>query len=164
MEQPEFVEHTLKASDPKLRQILTEHGDLVGIMELHRCLFKSIEHLGPDPAAFQDFIRETVGGHYATHKFRPSGIALYYNNDLQHEEDRSQFNTAATMLLASFASLPLQHVTPVFGTVLLTGFDHDSWQPRPLPHPQLMEAFDQLVANEQAMEVARGLLPEPGSV
>lgn len=158
----------LQVTDPKLRDVLAEHTDLVGVMEPSRCMFRSIEHLNPGPEAFQDFIRETVGGHYATHKFREvaGGISVYYHHGLQHEGDREQFNSGATMLLASWADLPLQAVTAVFGTVLITGFDFDVYQPRPMDHDQVMASFDQMVANERAAEVARGIIADsgPGSV
>jgi hypothetical protein len=145
----EFETFTLNLGDPKLRDLIAAHPNMVAVMELQRCLFRSIDHLDPGPEAFQDYIRETVGGPYSTHKFRTSGLSYYFNNDLQFTDDQAQFNQAATTLLADESKQPLAEGVLVYGTVLITGFDFDTWMPRPLPHGQLVAAFDRMVQNEQ---------------
>jgi len=145
----EFETFTLNLGDPKLRDLIVAQPNMVAVMELQRCLFQSVDHLGPGTEAFQAYIRETVGGPYSTRKFRDSGLSYYFNNDLQFIDDQAQFNPAATTLLADESKQSLAEAVRVYGTVLITGFDFDTWMPRPLPHGALVAAFDRMVQNKQ---------------
>lgn len=149
---PEFETFTLKLSDPKLRDLIASHPNMVAVMEPQRCLFRSIDHLDLGPEAFQDYIREVVGGPYSTHKFRRRGLAYYFNNDLQATGEEAQFNWVATTLLAEESKQPQAEAVQVYGTAMITGFDDDTWLPRPLPHDSLVAAFDRMVQNEQDRE------------
>lgn len=145
----EFETFTLKLSDPKLRDLIASHPNMVAVMEPQRCLFRSIDHLDPGPEAFQDYIREVVGGPYSTHKFHRNGLAYYFNSDLQVTGEQAQFNWAATTLLADDSKQPVTEAVQVYGTAMITGFDKDTWLPRPLPHDSLVAAFDRMVQTEQ---------------
>lgn len=141
-------------TDPRFREAVAATTDPVLVIHLGnkvdiRDAAKELE-LGDDHRAWLAFIDEAVGGSAETViKSYRGGYSFYLNSEDYHQAERDRFNPVATMLLASADGVQLQHATPMFGTVVVTGFHPKTLLPRPLDGAQMLANLDMLVANER---------------
>jgi len=106
--------------------------------------------LGDDHRDWFAFFDKVTGGDADTvFKFRASGHAYFCNTADYHRADPERFNAVAAMLIANETRTPFQHGTPVFGPVVLTGFNLRTYEPKALDGEKLLSAWDAMVENEK---------------
>lgn len=153
-ETPE-TEPTLQVAidDPLFRDALAGNPRPIMVIELERhvTLYNcDTIGLGDDHRDWYAFFDKVTGGDTDTvFKFRPSGHSYYLNTGDYHRADPDRFNPVAAMLIANETRTPLQHGTPVFGPVVLTGFNLRTYEPKPLDAEKLISAWDAMVEQEK---------------
>lgn len=149
------IEPTRKVAidDPVFRETLADNARPIMVigLERHVTLYDCDKiGLGKDHRDWYAFFDKITGGDADTvFKFRSSGHAYFCNTADYHRADPERFNAVAAMLIANETRTPLQHGTPVFGPVVLTGFNLRSYEPTPLDAEKLLSAWDAMVENEK---------------
>lgn len=137
-------------TDPRFGRRITEAGPIAlsiaatGVIASH-----AVDHFeGAD--AWWRFLIRTIGTSIteSSGACGQAGPPFRMWRSIGHSpaEDGDRLNVAATLLLADHAGVPLIEATPVFGTVVLTGFDEHAWLPAPLGRSQRAAAAEAIAA------------------
>lgn len=160
-EAPETARH-IAWTDPRFREGLAAIADPVFVIGPdHRVhVHDAVTELGlaDDHRAWLAFIDDATGGSAET-VFKLRGCSYYLNSDDYRRADPARFNRLATMLMAHDQGVQTHHAAPLFGTVVVTGYQPRTYLPRPLDGARLLANLDTLIANEQAAESAAEQAP-----
>lgn len=149
-------------TDPHFSQRLTEAGPIALVIDAAGGI---TDHDVSDLDSLDDWwqfltqaIGTTVTESTGTHGQPRARLHLWRSIGYSPAADGDRLNTAATMLMADQAGLPLSEATPVYGTAVLTGFDEQHWLPTPLDHDQRAAAAEALVGAERYAQTVIAVL------
>jgi len=143
----------VELDDPHFRDALADSPRPIMVigLERHVTLYNcDTIGLGDDHRDWYAFFDKITGGDADTvFRYRSSGHAYFCNTADYHRADPKRFNPVAAMLIANETRTPIQHGNPVFGPVVLTGFNLRTYEPKPLDPEKLLSAWDAMMENEK---------------
>jgi hypothetical protein len=139
--------------DPLFRATLATNERPIMVLDLERHV--TIYNcdtigLGDDHRDWYAFFDKVTGGDCDTvFRFSHSGHSYFCNTAEDRRADPERFNAVAAMLIASETRTPFQYGRPVFGPVILSGFNLRTYEPKPLDAEKLLSAWDAMVEQEK---------------
>lgn len=142
----------LDLADPHARQAIAAVARpiiVIGVVDLPTFYDTDMLGLGEDHDKWLAFIDDAVGGSAETViKYRPSRHSYYLNTQAYHQGTVEEFNPVATMMSAQDMGVQFKQAQPMFGPVVLTGFNLRTYLPCPLDGEQTLAFLEALDTNE----------------
>lgn len=156
------AEDPIGVTDPHFSQRLTEAGPITLVIDAAGHITGHNAHHLVSADDWWQFLAQAIGTTVTESTSARSQsrarFSLWRSIGYSPAADGDRLNTAATMLMADQAGLPLSEATPVFGTVVLTGFDEHNWLPTPLDRDQRVAAAEALVTAERYAQTVIAVL------
>lgn len=139
--------------DPAFRDALAGNARPIMVIELERHVtLYDCDTIGlrEDHRDWYAFFDKVTGGDCDTvFRFSHSGHSYFCNTAEDRRADPERFNPVAAMLIANETRTPIQYGRPVFGPVILAGFNQRTYEPKPLDAEKLLAAWDAMVEHEK---------------
>jgi len=142
----------LDLADPHAREAIAavvRSIIVIGVEDVPTLYDTDMLGLGEDHDKWLAFIDEAVGGSAeSVIRYRGPRHAYYLNTEAYHRGTVAEFNPVATMMSARDMGVQFKQAQPMFGPVVLTGFNLRTYLPCPLDGKQTMEFLEALDTNE----------------
>lgn len=122
---------------------------VIGVADVPTLYDTEMLGLGEDHDKWLAFIDDAVGGGgEAVIRYRASRRAYYLNAEAYQRGTIAEFNPVATLMSAHDMGVQFKQAQPMFGPVVLTGFNLRTYLPCPLDQEQTMAFLEALNTNE----------------
>jgi hypothetical protein len=142
----------LDIADPHVREAIAAVVRpiiVIGVEDVPTLYDTDLLSLGEDHDKWLAFIDDAVGGGgEAVIRYRASRRAYYLNDEAYQRGSVAEFNPVATLMSAHDMGVQFKQAQPLFGPVVLTGFNLRTYLPCPLDQEQHLAFLAALDTNE----------------